>query len=106
MNSEPWGSKFRRIDFLGAICLGFANCSLLLFLDQLRGGSDAIQSATSIFLLSLWMVFMLVFAMVEGFLAREPILPLRLLSERNVFSAYAIQFLQGAAQVSVWLQRN
>lgn len=98
---ESWSSKLRRIDFFGAISLGLANCSLLLFLDELQQSLNILQSLAAILLLSTWIGFMIVFIAVEAFWAREPILPLRLLAERNVFSSYAIQLLQAAAQVSV-----
>lgn len=98
---ESWRSKLRRIDFFGVISLGLANCSLLLFLDQLQ--HDLQLGLPAIITLSTWVGLLTVFLAVEGFWAREPILPLRLLAERNVFSAYAIQFLQMAAQVSVWV---
>lgn len=99
---ESWSSKLRRIDFFGAISLGLANCSLLLFLDELQQSRNILQSLIAILLLSTWIGFMIVFIAVEAFWAREPILPLRLLAERNVFSSYAIQLLQAAAQVSFY----
>jgi hypothetical protein len=98
---EPCGSKLRRIDFSGSISLALTNCSLLLFLDQIQRNQDFTLSLNAILPLSTWVGFLVVFVAVEAFWAREPILPLRLLAKRNVFSSYCIQFLQTAAQVAV-----
>ncbi|KAK3900943.1 putative multidrug resistance protein fnx1 [Staphylotrichum tortipilum] len=96
-------SKLRRIDFSGSITLGLANISLLLLLDQIQASPDTFgQDSSTLFPLSSWLVFMTLFFFVEGFWAREPIFPLRLLAKRNVVSSYAIQFLQTGAQMALY----
>lgn len=94
-------SKLGRIDFFGAISLGLANCSLLLFLDQAQKGLS-IHNWRALVLAGIWMVLMISFIVIEAAWAREPILPLQLLRRRDVFSSYAIQFLQTSAQMAVF----
>ncbi|RDL37138.1 uncharacterized protein BP5553_04571 [Venustampulla echinocandica] len=98
----PPRSKFRRIDFSGAISLGLANCSLLLFLDQIQRNFGNFQPLHAAIPGGTWIAFIAVFIAVEAFWAKEPILPLRLMVKRNVFSSYAIQFLQTAAQMAFY----
>src|SRR5437016_3982700 len=88
-----WRSKLRRIDFFGSISLGLANCSLLIFLDQVQRSADVIHDLFTLLPLSTWIGSLAIFIAMEAFWVREPILPLRLLANRNVFSSYSIQFL-------------
>jgi hypothetical protein len=95
-------SKLKRIDFSGSISLALANVSLLLFLDRLRGNPENLfRDLFTMLPMSTWLGFLAIFLVVEGFWAREPIIPLRLLVKRNVVSSYAIQFLQTGAQMAV-----
>ena len=95
------GSMLGRIDFSGAITLGLANCSLLLLLEQAQKGMEILNSHCALLLGGAWIVFMMSFVVIEATWAREPIFPLQLLRRRDVFSSYAIQFLQTAAQMAV-----
>lgn len=99
--TTPPRSKFRRIDLSGAISLGLANCSLLLFLDQIQMNFDNLWRLWTVLPGGTWIACIAVFIVVEAFWAKEPILPLRLMARRNVFSSYTIQFLQTAAQLAV-----
>jgi hypothetical protein len=95
-------SKLRRVDFSGSISLAFANVSLLLLLDKLQSSPAVLgRDVWAMAPLFTWVAFMVVFVLVEGLWAREPIIPLRLLVKRNVASSYAIQFLQTGAQMAV-----
>ena len=95
-------SKLGRIDFPGSIALAFANVSLLLFLDRLQANPDNMgRDLATMVPMSMWLGSLAIFLLVEGFWAREPIIPLRLLVKRNVVSSYAIQFLQTGAQMAV-----
>jgi len=94
-------SNLGRIDFCGAISLGLANCSLLLFLDQAQKGLNILHNPRALILAGTWIVFLTSFIVIEAAWAREPILPLQLLRRRDVFSSYLIQFLQTAAQMAV-----
>ncbi|KAK0636759.1 major facilitator superfamily domain-containing protein [Bombardia bombarda] len=96
-------SKLKRIDFSGSASLGLANVSLLLLLDRIQQNpKNFIADWMAIIPLSTWVSFLVVFILIEAFWAREPILPLRLLANRNVLSAYSIQFLQTAAQMALY----
>ncbi|KAK4184064.1 putative multidrug resistance protein fnx1 [Podospora australis] len=96
-------SKFNRIDFSGSTTLAIANVALLLFLDRLQKSfGDFGHDTQALVSLSIWLGFTIVFLLVEGFWAREPVFPLRLLRKRNVVSAYVIQFLLTAAQVALY----
>lgn len=85
----------------GAVSLAIANCSLLLFLDEAQLGLDMFKHVTAIVPGILWILSFGVFLLVEAFWAKEPIFPLQLMTKRNVFSSYAIQLLQTAAQMAV-----
>ncbi|KAK3937425.1 major facilitator superfamily domain-containing protein [Diplogelasinospora grovesii] len=102
MGKASWRSKLGRIDFSGSFSLGLANCSLLLVLDRVQKNTDDIFSWSVVVPSVTWIVFLLVFIGVEAFWAREPIMPLRLLVKRNVFSSYSVQFLQTAAQMAFY----
>ncbi|KAK1780194.1 major facilitator superfamily domain-containing protein [Copromyces sp. CBS 386.78] len=108
-------SKLSRIDFPGSLTLGLSNVSLLLLLDRIQhppsstSSSSALDMTTflqdpyTITALSLWLLSLTFFLLIESLYAREPILPLRLLFlTRNVLSSYAIQFLQTAAQMALF----
>lgn len=98
---ETW-SKLRRVDMSGAVSLAIANCSLLLFLDEAQRGMDVAKHVTTIVPGILWISSFGVFLLVEAFWAKEPIFPLHLMAKRNVFSSYAIQLLQTAAQMALF----
>lgn len=110
-------SKLSRIDFPGSLTLGLSNVSLLLLLDRIQHPTSPSTSSSSssldittflqdpytITALSLWLLSLTFFLLIESFYAREPILPLRLLFlTQNVLSSYAIQFLQTVAQMALF----
>ncbi|KAK0726524.1 major facilitator superfamily domain-containing protein [Apiosordaria backusii] len=96
-------SKFKRIDFSGSTSLAIANVSLLLFLDQVQKTPDNLaHNPMAMVPMSTWLGFFVLFLLVEAFWAREPIFPLRLLRQRNVVSAYVIQFVLTTAQVALY----
>lgn len=116
-NSPPDASaksKLKRIDFAGSLSLGLSNVSLLLLLDRIQHHPFAqedmdlslasfMKDTYSIVSLSIWLLFLSVFLLVESMWAKEPILPLRFLFlTRNVLSAYAIQFMQTVAQMALF----
>ncbi len=95
-------SKLGRIDFSGALSLGLANISLILYLDQIQHGwGNIIGNPYATAIIMTWLISTATFVLVEAFWAREPILPLRLLRNRNVVSAYIVQLLETAAYVAV-----
>jgi MFS family permease len=93
--------QVNRIDFLGALSLGFANTFLLLFLDRMQSSFEVWKDTFARATAGACITFAMTFVLVEAYWAREPILPLRLILRRNVLSSYLIQFFQTAAQMAV-----
>lgn len=99
-DEEGTQSRLGRIDSLGALLLGSGILSLMLPLEV--GGQKISWSHPLIFiLLGLGVALLVVFALVEAYQAKEPILPLRLLRQRNVALSFAIMASQAAAQLAV-----
>ncbi|KAF7960104.1 hypothetical protein EAE96_001703 [Botrytis aclada] len=93
-------SKLRRIDFLGSIFLPVSIVCGLMVLDL--GGHR--MSWTDLKLLSLLGVSVaagILFFLVEGFWAKEPIFPLRLLRNRDVLTIYINLGFQSGAQMEI-----
>lgn len=93
-------SKLRRVDFLGSISLALTIVGFLLVLDL--GGQKFPWGHPAIWiLLTLSVALGLLFLLIEGKVAREPIFPLQLLVHRDVMTACLVSALQAAAQVGV-----
>ncbi|KAL8820050.1 MAG: hypothetical protein Q9223_001656 [Gallowayella weberi] len=92
--------KLGRIDFLGSISLALTIVGFLLILDI---GGQKLPWGHSL----IWIIFAaasvssIAFVLIEAFVAREPIFPLRLLVHRDVILAYLVICLLGAAQFGV-----
>jgi MFS family permease len=93
-------SKIARIDFLGSICM---TLSILGFLLPLEIGGDRVawSSPVIIVLFAAAIVFGLLFLAVEGWVAKEPIVPLHLLRHRDIINSGFILFCQCAAQTGL-----
>ncbi|EOD52517.1 putative mfs multidrug protein [Neofusicoccum parvum UCRNP2] len=79
-------SRIRRVDFLGSITLV---TSLVLLLLALNSGGNLVPWTHPLVLVSLplFAAFLLAFIFVEDRVAKEPIIPVRLLLHRTVWSA-------------------
>ncbi|KAL1625930.1 hypothetical protein SLS56_007076 [Neofusicoccum ribis] len=79
-------SRIRRVDFLGSITLV---TSLVLLLLALNSGGNLVSWTHPLVLVSLplFAAFLLAFIFVEDRVAKEPIIPVRLLLHRTVWSA-------------------
>lgn len=97
---EEKGRKFSRIDFLGAILMTLSTLSLLLPMEI---GGDRIPWSdyriTALFVAAL--SFGILFLVVEGRIAREPIIPLSVLRHKEVLLSSLIMMCQIAAQVGL-----
>lgn len=93
-------SKLARVDFLGALSLIGTVVTCLLSLDR---GTKGASWQLLVPLVAAFAVFSATFIIVEKRFAREPILPLELLSNRDVFTPYLIIGLQAAGQFGVGL---
>ena len=97
---EARGSKLSRVDFLGAILMALSILSLLLPLEI--GGERIPWSDYRIALLfAAALFFGLLFLAVEGWVAREPIIPLSVLRHKEVLLSSLIMLCQVAAQVGL-----
>ena len=99
---HPILSKFRRIDFPGAFLIAISMVALLLALNLASKRLELFDPLV-IGLILLWISSSFLFLLVEGKLASEPIIPLRLLLERDVLTAYLIIgfLMAGSMSVSV-----
>ena len=99
---HPKLSKLRRIDFLGAFLIAISMVALLLALNFASKRLKLLDPLV-IGLISLWISSSLLFLLVEAKYASEPIIPLRLLLERDVLTAYLIIgfLMAGSMSVSV-----
>jgi hypothetical protein len=95
---QPLLQKVRRIDFLGAFLLATSISALLLTLDFASNDSQWVHISIA----ALSCVFSLVaFYLVERHWAKEPILPIELITKRDVFTPYLISGFQMAAQFGI-----
>ena len=92
--------KLRRVDFLGSITLALAITGFLLVVEL--GGQQLPWTHPLI-----WIIFAvaavsgIAFALIEAFVAQEPIFPLRLFIHRDIVTTYFAAALQIAAQFAV-----
>ena len=101
IKSSSW-TTLRRIDFMGSLSLALAIVGFLVVIDL--GGQKIPWGHPAIWTILASSVTMgLLFLLVEGYVAKEPIFPLRLLIHRDVMTAYLLQALQTAAQFGVLL---
>ncbi|EPE32005.1 MFS general substrate transporter [Glarea lozoyensis ATCC 20868] len=95
-------SKLRRVDFLGAILLSISIVCGLMMLEM--GGQRVIWTSPKILsLLGSSLIAGNLFILVEGFWAKEPIFPLRLLLNRDVVTSYINLAFQTGAQGAMML---
>ena len=93
-------SKLRRIDFPGALLLATSIFAFLLLLNLLSKRLT-FTDPVIIGLFVLWIGSCLLWLLVEGRIAAEPIFPLRLLIHRDVLTTYLIVGLGITAHMSV-----
>jgi MFS family permease len=99
-NDGTLRSKFARIDFMGAICMTLSILGLLLPLE-IGGDRVAWSSPTIIVLFAAAIAFGLLFLAIEGWVAKEPIVPLPLLRHRDVVVPGFVMLCQCAAQTTL-----
>jgi MFS family permease len=97
LHTDTMRSNIARIDFVGATCMTLSILGLLLPLE-IGGDRVAWSSSTIIILFAGAMVFGLLFLAVEGWVAKEPIVPLPLLRQRDMIVSGFIMLCQCAAQ--------
>ncbi|KAB8263880.1 major facilitator superfamily domain-containing protein [Aspergillus pseudonomiae] len=89
---ESGKAKLKRVDFLGAITLVIA---LVLFLLGLNTGGNQLPWTHPLVLTAfpLSAMFLMLFVYIEANIASEPVIPVRLLLNRTVFSACLTNWL-------------
>ncbi|THV48021.1 hypothetical protein BGAL_0273g00160 [Botrytis galanthina] len=95
-------SKLRRIDFLGSIFLSVSIVCGLMVLD-LGGHRMPWTDLKLLSLLGISVAAGILFVLVEGFWAKEPIFPLRLLRNRDVLTSYINLGFQSGAQMAMMM---
>ncbi|RMD40225.1 hypothetical protein DV735_g4906, partial [Chaetothyriales sp. CBS 134920] len=96
---QTLAQKLKRIDVLGAALLTALISTLLLGLDLLAKEAGQL---TLVFFFSLFLTLSVLFVLTEKYLAKEPILPLRLLVSRAPLTSYLVCGFQSAAQFAVF----
>lgn len=90
VDNTDFHTKFKRIDFLGALTLIISTFSLLLGLD--RGGNVSWDNKLTIGCLVAFVVFFLIFLFVEMEFAKEPFAPKHILTDRSLIASYWCNF--------------
>lgn len=93
-------SRLKRVDFLGTVLLGAAIIAVTGLLDQ-GGKSFPWRSWITAAMAGVGCSLLLAFVLVEAYVAREPIFPLRILRRPNVATSYLISTLQITAQLAM-----
>lgn len=93
-------SRLKRIDFLGTSLLGSSIIAITALLDQ-GGKSFPWRSWLTVFMAGGGGLLLLAFVLVEAYVAKDPIFPLRILRRPNVATSYLISVLQITAQLGM-----
>ncbi len=96
---SDWKTKFRRVDFLGALILIAAVFTLLLGLDH--GSNVSWSSPITIASLCVAGPLTIAFLLVEFKIAAEPFAPARIVLERSLVACYFCNFFAFASWMSV-----
>ncbi|RVD87898.1 uncharacterized protein DFL_002101 [Arthrobotrys flagrans] len=97
---ETQKSKLARIDFLGSFLLATTIVGFLLVLDL--GGQRLPWSSNYIIGISIAsVVFLIAFALVEIYVASEPIFPLHLLTKNNIATSYGSLAFSTVSQIGI-----
>ncbi|KAF3211712.1 hypothetical protein TWF106_010164 [Orbilia oligospora] len=97
--TENFLQRFQRIDFTGALSLAASLSLFLVFLDE---AGKRMFSANKLLIGSGIgsLIFGVIFFYVEAYVAKEPILSLRILTQRDVLSVYSTLGLTTGSQIS------
>ncbi|KAJ5689841.1 hypothetical protein N7462_004233 [Penicillium macrosclerotiorum] len=93
-------ARLRDVDFLGTALLGTAIIALTGLLDQ-GGKSFPWRSWVTVVLAVSGVLLLVVFVLVEAYVAKDPIFNLRILRRSNVATGYIIGSLQITAQLAM-----
>ncbi|KAF3225781.1 hypothetical protein TWF191_005128 [Orbilia oligospora] len=97
--TENFLQRFQRIDFTGALSLAASLSLFLVFLDE-AGKRMFLANKLLIGSGIGSLIFGVIFFYVEAYVAKEPILSLRILTQRDVLSVYSTLGLTTGSQIS------
>jgi len=97
---EGKAARLKHVDFLGTALLGSSIIAITGLLDQ-GGKSFPWRSWITIVMAGGGLLLLLAFVLVEAYVAKEPIFPLRILRRPNVATSYLIATLQITAQLGM-----
>ncbi|KAK6531762.1 hypothetical protein TWF694_002931 [Orbilia ellipsospora] len=92
--------RFQRIDFVGATTLAVSLSLLLVFLDQ-ASKEFSLENKTIVGAGIGSVTFGILFLLAEAYVAKEPILSLKVLANRDVVSVYSILGLTTGSQIAL-----
>ncbi|CCG83941.1 protein of unknown function [Taphrina deformans PYCC 5710] len=95
-NTDTPESRLKRIDFGGSICIVVAVCCLILGFN-IGGNMVPWLSVIPICLLSAFVILVITFVVIEAKFAREPIMPMRLMTARTPLLTALINFFSSAS---------
>ncbi|KAF3936011.1 hypothetical protein ABW19_dt0200335 [Dactylella cylindrospora] len=98
--SDNKRSKLGRIDFLGSFLLATTIVGILLVLD-LGGQKLPWNSQYIIGLAIVSLIFLVLFVIVEIYVATEPVFPLHLLRKNNIATSYSTLALSCVSQIGI-----
>ncbi|KAF2427559.1 MFS multidrug transporter [Tothia fuscella] len=85
-----WKEKLHRIDFLGAVALLLSVVSLLIGLD--RGSNVSWSDKYTVIAMCTSVPLIIIFILIELYVAAEPFAPGHIIFERTLFAAYLCNF--------------
>jgi predicted MFS family arabinose efflux permease len=98
--NEGRASRLKHVDFLGTALLGTSIVAITGVMDQ-GGKSFPWRSWITVVMAGGGLLLLLAFVLVEVYIAKEPIFPLRILRRPNVATSYLIGTLQITAQLGM-----
>jgi predicted MFS family arabinose efflux permease len=97
-DDSHWKEKLRRIDFIGALVLLAAVVCLVFGVD--RGGNKSWTDKYTLITVIASVPLLVLFSIVEIFLAQEPFTPGHIIFERSLFAAYLCNFFSFAGYMA------
>ncbi|KAG6906469.1 hypothetical protein DXG01_013796 [Tephrocybe rancida] len=98
-DSSDFSAKLKRVDFAGSFALIITVFSLLFGLD--RGGNISWNDTLTLASFGSFVVFLILFGIIETRLASEPFAPKRIIFNRSLIAGYLVNFFGIASGMSL-----
>ncbi|KAG6829503.1 hypothetical protein H0H87_011236 [Tephrocybe sp. NHM501043] len=98
-DSSNFSAKLKRVDFAGSLVLIITVFSLLFSLD--RGGNISWTDNLTLFGFGSFMLFFILFGIIETRIAKEPFAPKRIIFNQSLIAGYLVNFFGIAAGMSM-----